>query len=70
MGEIRIPVSGRETSFWPPHMAQHLEEVVRDWTNRVEHGGPSFGTWLGTKDPISTEHLRVAKAFLRCFVVD
>lgn len=64
MGEIRIPVSGQETSHWSNYMGQKLEAVVRDWVYRVEHGGPVAGTWSGTNDPISTEHLRIAKAFL------
>lgn len=64
MGEIRIPVSGQETSHWSNYMGQKLEAVVRDWVDRVEHGHSWDGTWHGTNDPISTEHLKIAKAFL------
>lgn len=62
MGEIRISVPGPDTSHWPPYMTQKLEAVVRDWVDRVEHG--PMGVWFNTQDPISTEHLRIAKAFL------
>lgn len=62
MGEIRIPVSGQESSSWPPYMGKLLVDVVEDWVNRVEHG--PMGVWHGTKDPITVEHLRIAKAFL------
>lgn len=54
--------SGR--SIWPPYMSQKLEDVVRDWVYRVEHGGPVAGNWSGTDKPITTEHLRIAKTFL------
>lgn len=62
MGEVRIPVSGRETTYWSSYMGQKLEEVVRDWVHRVESGG--VGVWDTTGEPISTQHLRVAKQFL------
>lgn len=68
MGEIQIPVSGRESSFWSPYMGQKLEAVINDWIQRVEQG--DHGTWCGTNEPISTEHLRIAKAFVNRTPVD
>ncbi len=63
MGEIQIPVKGQETSYWSNYMAQKLEEVVRDWVSRTEIG--EIVCWNGTHDLVSTEHLRIAKAFFR-----
>lgn len=69
MGEIRIVkgASGGDT-IWPPYMAQKLEEVVRDWVNRVESG--SIDRWHADNMDITTEHLRIAKRFLEASVVD
>ncbi len=63
MGEIRIPINGRETSYWSDYMAQKLETVVRDWVSRAEE--EEIVCWHGSQFPISKEHLRIAKAFFR-----
>lgn len=53
MAEIILPGGiGSETSFWSPYMSNLLREVVADWIVLVEGG---------LVEPLSDEHLRVAK---------
>jgi hypothetical protein len=66
VGEIHIPAGGldeRITSHWSQYMVELFDLVVQDWVTRVEVG--ELRTWtFGEHEPISAEHLRVAKQFL------
>jgi hypothetical protein len=63
MGEIHIPIGTFDDHHWTPYMTQMLDAIVADWTERVELG--AITKWAnGSYEPISTEHLRIAKAYL------
>jgi len=68
VGEIRIsvPTLGTETHHWSIDTSEKLKQVVCDWVTRVETGEITHwaGTPLGEYEPITTEHLRIAKDFV------
>lgn len=67
MGEIRITVPTGETSHWPKYMSDLLQEVVRSWVDVVESGEGAAFIRIRETHPATTEHLRIAKSFLRDF---
>lgn len=53
MATIVLPGGiGSETSYWSPYMSNLLREVVADWIALADGG---------LVEPLSDEHLRVAK---------
>lgn len=68
MAEIRLPVAGNSDSLWSDYMAKLLREVVNDWVRRVDAG--DLKRFHYDNEPITTEHLRIAKSFLEPVFVD
>jgi hypothetical protein len=63
VGGIHIPVGTPGDHHWSSYMGQKLDAIIADWVERVELG--AITKWAnGSYEPISTEHLRIAKAFL------
>jgi len=65
MAEIRLPVAGHPnaTVFWSDYTAKLIREVVYDWAGHVEVG--DLKRFRYDDSPISAEHLRIAKSFLK-----